>query len=105
MRFNRGENMNGGIETKNDGLFIAASIMAAVANGPSNAGCRVDCKICVARGGECRYNDKYYVGGMRDPKGWQMPLADDTCPLHCMYLKDPDEENKSPSKGTIRRVI
>ena len=73
---------------QDDGMFTLVSLLGAMATGPSNAGNRSDGKLCVAQGGECRFNHKYYSIGMRDSKSWSTPAADDTCSERCPYLRD-----------------
>jgi len=41
--------------------------------------------VCVAQGGECRYNHRYYTMGMGDAKSWRTPIIDDDCPDRCCY--------------------
>lgn len=41
--------------------------------------------VCVAQGGECRYNHRFYTSGMNDTKGWTTPIIDETCPNRCGY--------------------
>jgi hypothetical protein len=69
-----------------DRLFLMTALFGAIAIGPSRQGNRADGKICMARGGECRFNYKFYSVGMRDAKSWSLPTADDTCPERCPYL-------------------
>ncbi len=62
----------------------------AIKNGSchsNNNGNRKDKKICTARGGECRFNNKYYTIGLKDNKSWTIPSADENCPNDCPYLK------------------
>ena len=70
-----------------DGLGVLLGLAFGIAAGPTNAGNRKDGKICTAQPGECRYNSRYYTPGMRDAKSWSEPVADDTCPDRCYYLK------------------
>jgi len=76
--------------TKNndDGLFFMTALQSTIINGQSNVGIRDDGMICKAKGGECRFNYKYYSIGMRDAKSWNMPCADNTCPKRCPYLAE-----------------
>lgn len=87
---------------KNEGLFHAVSLFGAIAAGPSNAGCRVDSKICTAQGGECRFNYKYYSSGMNDAKSWQTPCADDTCPERCPYLDEQPRDMRNNDECKAR---
>lgn len=73
---------------KRDSLAEMAQLFGAMHNGPSRAGNRADGKICMAQGGECRFNRRYYTLGMADAKSWSMPCADNSCPTRCPYLVD-----------------
>lgn len=61
-------------------------LLAACNTRPSRAGNRRDKKVCDAKPGECRYNNKYYTPGMRDAKSWSMASSDETCDIKCPYL-------------------
>ena len=87
----------------NDGMFVMASLLGAIWEGPSNQGQRSDGKICTAQGGECRYNHKFYTMGMRDAKSWQPPCADDTCSDRCFYLRG--EPRDTPQEQRERFVM
>lgn len=41
--------------------------------------------VCLAQGGECRYNSDYYSPGMNDAKSWTTPIIDESCPDQCCY--------------------
>lgn len=41
--------------------------------------------VCIAQGGECRYNYKYYSPGLNDRKSWTTPVVDKDCPDRCCY--------------------
>jgi len=41
--------------------------------------------VCVAQGGECRYNHRFYTPGLNDTKSWTTPIIDETCPNRCGY--------------------
>lgn len=41
--------------------------------------------VCLAQGGECRFNSKFYTPGMGDTKSWTVPQVDHTCPNRCGY--------------------
>ncbi len=41
--------------------------------------------VCIAQGGECRYNHKYYSPGLNDRKSWTTPIIDEDCPDRCCY--------------------
>lgn len=76
------------IMMKVDNLIFTVRLIAAINTRPSRSGDREDKKICDAKPGECRYNDKYYSVSMHDDKSWSMPFADDECPLKCPFLID-----------------
>lgn len=41
--------------------------------------------VCLAQGGECRYNHKYYSPGLSDTKSWTTPIIDEDCPDQCCF--------------------
>lgn len=41
--------------------------------------------VCLAKGGECRYNYRYYTPGLGDAKSWTTPVIDRSCPDRCPY--------------------
>lgn len=41
--------------------------------------------VCIAQGGECRYNHDYYSPGLNDKKSWTTPIVDKSCPDRCCY--------------------
>lgn len=41
--------------------------------------------VCIAQGGECRYNHKFYSSGLNDRKSWTTPIVDEDCPDRCCY--------------------
>ena len=41
--------------------------------------------VCIAQGGECRYNHRYYSPGLNDRKSWTTPIVDNDCPTKCCY--------------------
>ncbi len=43
--------------------------------------------VCLAKGGECRFNPDYYNIGMNDAKSWITPIIDETCPNRCGYKR------------------
>lgn len=57
--------------------------------------------VCVAQGGECRYNYKYYSPGMRDAKSWGTPIVDDDCPDRCGYKMLVCDEHGEKCEGSI----
>ena len=89
-----------------DGLLTLVGLVSAAHQGPANAGCRTDSRICTAQGGECRYNSQYYTMGMRDAKSWMQPYADNSCPERCCYLRDksrdiPQEQRDKLIQGLL----
>jgi hypothetical protein len=83
------------------------ALMGAMAAGPSNCGLRRDGKICTAQGGECRYNPKFYTVGMHDARSWQQPVADETCPDQCCYLRDDPRDlgTEEERRGRVNDMI
>lgn len=56
--------------------------------------------VCVAQGGECRFNPKFYTPGMNDAKSWATPIVEETCPNKCPYKRivcDDHPEGGCPS--------
>ncbi|MCK4730480.1 MAG: hypothetical protein KAT28_04125 [Candidatus Aenigmarchaeota archaeon] len=43
--------------------------------------------VCLAKGGECRFNPDYYNIGINDAKSWKTPIIDETCPNRCGYKR------------------
>jgi len=41
--------------------------------------------VCLAQGGECRYNPKYFTPEMNDVKSWTTPIIDELCPDECIF--------------------
>lgn len=41
--------------------------------------------VCLAQGGECRYNHNYYSPGLSDKKSWTTPIIDESCRDECPY--------------------
>jgi hypothetical protein len=41
--------------------------------------------VCLAKGGECRYNSRYYGRGLNSIEGWTTPIIDKDCPDRCAY--------------------
>lgn len=41
--------------------------------------------VCLAKGGECRFNGTYYdcCGGLNSAKSWVTPIINHTCPNEC----------------------
>jgi len=57
--------------------------------------------VCVAQGGECRYNYKYYSPGMGDAKSWRTPIVDSDCPDRCGYKMLVCDEHGEKCEGSI----
>lgn len=60
--------------------------------------------VCLAQGGECRYNYKYYSPGLNDTKSWTTPIIDEGCPNKCHYkviVCDDHENNGEKCEGSI----
>lgn len=57
--------------------------------------------VCVAQGGECRYNHKYYSPGMGDAKSWRTPIVDSDCPDRCCYKMLVCDEHGEKCEGSI----
>lgn len=39
--------------------------------------------VCLAQGGECRRNPRFYSPGLDDPRSWRTPVIDKSCPDNC----------------------
>ncbi len=57
--------------------------------------------VCVAQGGECRYNHNYYTSGMGDAKSWTTPIIDNTCPDQCTYKMLVCDNHGEKCEGSI----
>lgn len=57
--------------------------------------------VCVAQGGECRYNHKYYTSGMGDAKSWTTPIIDNNCPDRCPYKMLVCDNHGEKCEGSI----
>lgn len=57
--------------------------------------------VCVAQGGECRYNHKYYSPGLNDAKSWRTPIIDEDCPDQCGYKVLVCDEHGEKCEGSI----
>lgn len=66
--------------------FATHLIASAFISDRRKKGDRKDKKVCDAKPGECRYNNKYYTSDLNDEKSWSMPYADDTCDPSCPFL-------------------
>ena len=57
--------------------------------------------VCLAQGGECRYNPKFYSIGMRDAKSWKTPIIQEDCPDRCNYKALVCDDHPKKCKGSI----
>lgn len=57
--------------------------------------------VCLAQGGECRYNHKYYSPGLNDAKSWRTPIIDEDCPDQCCYKVIVCDEHGDRCEGSI----
>ncbi len=58
--------------------------------------------VCIAQGGECRYNHKYYSSGLNDMKSWTTPIIDKSCPNQCCYKVIVCDNHNENCEGSIR---
>ena len=57
--------------------------------------------VCVAQGGECRYNYNYYSPGLSDRKSWTTPIIDESCPNRCCYKVIVCDNHDEKCEGSI----
>lgn len=57
--------------------------------------------VCLAKGGECRYNHNYYSSGLRDAKSWTTPIIDESCPDECCYKVIVCDDHGENCEGSI----
>jgi hypothetical protein len=57
--------------------------------------------VCLAQGGECRYNYKYYSPGLNDRKSWTTPIVDIDCPDMCCYKSLVCDDHDEKCEGSI----
>lgn len=57
--------------------------------------------VCIAQGGECRYNHKYYSYRLNDAKSWRTPIIDEDCPDQCCYKMLVCDEHGEKCEGSI----
>lgn len=57
--------------------------------------------VCIAQGGECRNNHKYYTPGMNDGKSWTTPIIDESCPNRCHYKCIVCDNHDGKCEGSI----
>ena len=58
--------------------------------------------VCLAQGGECRYNDKFYSWGLNDMKSWTTPIIDESCPDQCCFKVIVCDNHPEDCEGSIR---
>lgn len=57
--------------------------------------------VCIAQGGECRYNHDYYSPGLHDRKSWTTPIIDESCPDQCCYKVLVCDDHDEKCEGSI----
>jgi len=57
--------------------------------------------VCLAQGGECRFNDSYYTPGMNDEKSWTTPIIDKQCPNRCPYKVLVCDDHEEKCEGSM----
>jgi len=57
--------------------------------------------VCLAQGGECRYNYNYYSPGLSDRKSWTTPIVDESCPNQCCYKSIVCDDHDEKCEGSI----
>ena len=57
--------------------------------------------VCIAQGGECRYNYNYYSPGLSDKKSWTTPIIDESCPNQCCYKVIVCDDHDEKCEGSI----
>ncbi len=57
--------------------------------------------VCLAQGGECRYNHNYYSPGMGDAKSWRTPVIEESCPDACCYKVLVCDKHDAMCEGSI----
>ncbi len=57
--------------------------------------------VCLAQGGECRYNHNYYSPGLQDRKSWTTPIIDESCPGECGYKVLVCDDHDEKCEGSI----
>jgi hypothetical protein len=57
--------------------------------------------VCVAQGGECRYNYKFYSPGLNDRKSWTTPIIDEDCPDRCCYKVIVCDNHDEKCEGSV----
>jgi hypothetical protein len=57
--------------------------------------------VCLAQGGECRYNHEYYSPGLSDAKSWRTPIIDENCPNQCCYKVIVCDDHGDKCEGSI----
>lgn len=57
--------------------------------------------VCLAQGGECRSNYRYYSPGLNDRKSWATPIIDEDCPDTCHYKVLVCDNHDEKCEGSI----
>jgi len=57
--------------------------------------------VCLAQGGECRYNYNYYSPGLNDKKSWTTPIIDESCRDECLYKVLVCDDHDEKCEGSI----
>lgn len=57
--------------------------------------------VCLAQGGECRYNHNYFSLSMSDNKSWLTPIIDESCPDICLYKVLVCDDHDEKCEGSI----
>jgi hypothetical protein len=57
--------------------------------------------VCLAQGGECRYNYRFYSPGLNDMKSWTTPIVDEDCPDRCCYKVLVCDNHDEKCEGSI----
>ncbi len=58
--------------------------------------------VCLAKGGECRLNNKYYTLGMNDTKSWTTPIIEVVCPHNCPYREHVHDNHIGECKNVFK---
>jgi hypothetical protein len=57
--------------------------------------------VCIAQGGECRYNHRFYSPGLNDRKSWTTPVVDEDCPDRCCYKVLVCDNHDAKCEGSV----